>query len=108
MFFTWQEAQNRPAGASVPALGLSNKAVYSGEVEKIQQDKQIQVHPNDQYLEVYFTPISLQSMCHKSQFHILYFTVTNLIFQVIKSYISVSIICNIDFGVSCIFCNVKC
>ena len=36
MFFTLQEAQNRSAGASVPALGLSNKAVYSGDVEKIQ------------------------------------------------------------------------
>ena len=31
-----EEAQNRPAGASVPALRLSNKAVYSGDVEKIQ------------------------------------------------------------------------
>jgi hypothetical protein len=29
MFFTLQETQNRPAGASIPALGLSNKAIYS-------------------------------------------------------------------------------
>jgi hypothetical protein len=29
MFFTLHEAQNRPEGASVPALGLSNKAICS-------------------------------------------------------------------------------
>ena len=29
MFSTLQEAQNIPAGASVPALGLSNKAICS-------------------------------------------------------------------------------
>lgn len=56
-----EEAQNRPAGASVPALGLSNKAIYSGEVEKLQQDREIAAHPNDQYPEVYFTPVTLQS-----------------------------------------------
>ncbi|XP_076094139.1 elongator complex protein 2-like [Mytilus galloprovincialis] len=54
-----EEAQNRPAGASVPALGLSNKAVYSGDVEKINSN--IEQHPNDQYPEVYFTPVALQT-----------------------------------------------
>jgi hypothetical protein len=29
MFFTLQESQNRPEGASVPALGLYNKAIGS-------------------------------------------------------------------------------
>jgi hypothetical protein len=29
MFFTLQEAQNRPAGANIPALGPSNKAICS-------------------------------------------------------------------------------
>ena len=52
-----QEAQNRPEGASVPALGLSNKAVFSG--ERISDNRELQPHPNDQYPEVYFTPMTL-------------------------------------------------
>lgn len=52
-----QEAQNRPEGASVPALGLSNKAVFTG--ERVPDDKELQPHPNDQYPEVYFTPMTL-------------------------------------------------
>lgn len=52
-----QEAQNRPEGASVPALGLSNKAVFTE--ERVPDDKELQPHPNDQYPEVYFTPMTL-------------------------------------------------
>ncbi|XP_022307408.1 elongator complex protein 2-like isoform X1 [Crassostrea virginica] len=52
-----EEAQNRPEGASVPALGLSNKAVFSG--ERISDNRELQPHPNDQYPEVYFTPMTL-------------------------------------------------
>ncbi|XP_062566490.1 elongator complex protein 2-like [Saccostrea cucullata] len=52
-----EEAQNRPEGASVPALGLSNKAVFGG--EKISDDREMQPHPNDQYPEVYFSPMTL-------------------------------------------------
>ncbi|XP_061179769.1 elongator complex protein 2-like [Saccostrea echinata] len=52
-----EEAQNRPEGASVPALGLSNKAVFGG--EKISADREMQPHPNDQYPEVYFSPMTL-------------------------------------------------
>jgi elongator complex protein 2 len=52
-----QEAQNLPEGASVPALGLSNKAVFGGET--ISDDRELQPHPNDQYPEVYFSPMTL-------------------------------------------------
>nr|XP_011412948.2 elongator complex protein 2 [Crassostrea gigas] len=52
-----EEAQNRPEGASVPALGLSNKAVFTE--ERVPDDKELQPHPNDQYPEVYFTPMTL-------------------------------------------------
>ena len=55
--FLTQEAQNRPEGASVPALGLSNKFVFSG--ERISDNRELQPHPNDQYPEVYFTPMTL-------------------------------------------------
>jgi hypothetical protein len=40
MFFTLQEAQNRPAGASVPALGLYNKAICSLLYRKLRTDQQ--------------------------------------------------------------------
>ncbi|KAK3108608.1 hypothetical protein FSP39_011810 [Pinctada imbricata] len=54
-----ESAQNRPEGASVPALGLSNKAIFSGEVQSQTGDRELQPHPNDQYPEVYFTPLTL-------------------------------------------------
>jgi hypothetical protein len=40
MFFTLQEAQNRPAGANIPALGLSNKAISSLLYRKPRKDQQ--------------------------------------------------------------------
>jgi hypothetical protein len=40
MFFTLQEAQNRPAGANVPALGLYNKAIGSPLYRKPRADQQ--------------------------------------------------------------------
>ncbi|XP_055604849.1 elongator complex protein 2 [Uranotaenia lowii] len=46
-----------PKGASVPSLGLSNKAVYSSDVEPEPDAK----HVKDMYPEHYFTPSSLQS-----------------------------------------------
>ncbi|XP_048754110.2 elongator complex protein 2-like [Ostrea edulis] len=52
-----EEAHNLPEGASVPALGLSNKAVFGAET--ISVDKELQPHPNDQYPEVYFSPMTL-------------------------------------------------
>lgn len=60
-----QEAQNRPEGASVPALGLSNKAVFTG--ERVPDDRELQPHPNDQYPEVYFTPMTLTGQINLHQ-----------------------------------------
>ncbi|GAB1600873.1 elongator complex protein 2-like [Argonauta hians] len=45
-------------GASVPALGLSNKAIYCTEKTGETEEKE-ESHPNDQYPEVYFSPVTL-------------------------------------------------
>jgi len=42
-----------PQGASVPALGLSNKAVY--EVHEVPAGER---HVKDEYPEFYFTPVN--------------------------------------------------
>jgi hypothetical protein len=44
-----------PQGASVPALGLSNKAVY--EVHEMPPEER---HVKDEYPEFYFTPVNLK------------------------------------------------
>ncbi|EEC12137.1 conserved hypothetical protein [Ixodes scapularis] len=44
-------------GASVPSLGLSNKAVYETDLHDGAGDEQ--KHPKDQYPEFYFTPVAL-------------------------------------------------
>ncbi|XP_071484227.1 elongator complex protein 2-like [Diadema antillarum] len=53
-----QEAKQVPEGASVPALGLSNKAVYQGEGGMPTPDREIN-HPSEQYAEIYFAPVML-------------------------------------------------
>jgi len=51
--------QSAPEGASVPALGLSNKAVFNGEPEIDKyEDRSIPLSQNDQYAEAYFAPFS--------------------------------------------------
>ncbi|CAN7937261.1 unnamed protein product [Ixodes hexagonus] len=45
-------------GASVPSLGLSNKAVYERDLHDGAGDEE-QKHPKDQYPEFYFTPVTL-------------------------------------------------
>lgn len=44
-----------PEGASVPSLGLSNKAVYEGAEKQDTQEK----HIKDQYPENYFVSVNL-------------------------------------------------
>ncbi|XP_060064524.1 elongator complex protein 2-like [Ylistrum balloti] len=53
-----EEAKNRPEGASVPALGLSNKAVFTDQKEQ-PVPKEEKCHPNDQYPEVYFQSVHM-------------------------------------------------
>ncbi|XP_022096823.1 elongator complex protein 2-like isoform X2 [Acanthaster planci] len=47
-----------PEGASVPALGLSNKAVFQGEAGMPTSDREIS-HPSEMYPEIYFNPLEL-------------------------------------------------
>jgi elongator complex protein 2 len=51
-----QEA--KPEGASVPALGLSNKAVFAGEAAA-QEGGALKVNSNEQYPDVYFNPLHM-------------------------------------------------
>ena len=51
-----------PEGASVPALGLSNKAVFQGESTP-SSDGPLQPQANEQYPEVYFSPLHMDSEC---------------------------------------------
>ncbi|KAK3587822.1 hypothetical protein CHS0354_019687 [Potamilus streckersoni] len=55
-----EEAANRPEGASVPALGLSNKAIFSGETQDMTQDLEIKPGENEQYTDIYFRAVSLK------------------------------------------------
>ncbi|XP_070565909.1 elongator complex protein 2-like [Ptychodera flava] len=51
-----QDWKDLPEGASVPALGLSNKAIFQGDLST-QSEKE--VHPNEQYPELYFQPLHM-------------------------------------------------
>lgn len=57
-----QETADLPEGASTPALGLSNKAVFQGDLtsQSPQQDGFDSV--SDQYKESYFQPLKLTGM----------------------------------------------
>jgi len=50
-----------PEGASVPALGLSNKAVYEGKIMDMYEGRDLLPQINDQYSESAFTPLVLTS-----------------------------------------------
>lgn len=46
-------------GASVPALGLSNKAVFADQPVDMYADKDVQPAANEQYTESSFRPLDL-------------------------------------------------
>nr|XP_033785479.1 elongator complex protein 2 isoform X2 [Geotrypetes seraphini] len=49
-----------PEGATVPALGLSNKAVFQGDLSTQSVDEEYKFSsPSDQYSQVYFQPVNL-------------------------------------------------
>ncbi|XP_067931925.1 elongator complex protein 2-like [Watersipora subatra] len=48
-------------GASVPALGLSNKAVFQGKAIEMYEDRELPPTGNDQYSESAFRPLELQA-----------------------------------------------
>ena len=55
----FQEGSVLAEGASVPALGLSNKAVFNVDEKSSNADRKLATNCNDQYSETYFTPQSL-------------------------------------------------
>lgn len=48
-------------GASVPSLGLSNKAVFEDDLNRAnsQQESNLERHPKDKFPEFYYTPLRL-------------------------------------------------
>ncbi|XP_060597873.1 elongator complex protein 2-like [Ruditapes philippinarum] len=56
------EAKNRPVGASVPALGLSNKAIFTGGgTTNLTEDLEIKPGDNEQYSDTVFTQTLLKA-----------------------------------------------
>ncbi|TSK31449.1 Elongator complex protein 2 [Bagarius yarrelli] len=57
----FQDAEGLPEGASTPALGLSNKAVFQGDltIPSTQEEEGNFSSVSDQYKESYFHPLSL-------------------------------------------------
>ncbi|XP_035827698.1 elongator complex protein 2 [Aplysia californica] len=53
-----EESQRLPEGANVPALGLSNKAVFSDAGDGVKKEEEESQKPG-QYPENYFSPVSL-------------------------------------------------
>lgn len=51
-----KETNHVAEGASVPALGLSNKAVYADETKAPGKDEREMAQDKGQYSEAYFTP----------------------------------------------------
>ncbi|XP_078613417.1 elongator complex protein 2-like [Branchiostoma floridae x Branchiostoma japonicum] len=55
-----REVSNVPEGASVPALGLSNKALYEGELSVAEDaDREIPSSFSEQYPQMYYKPLEL-------------------------------------------------
>ncbi len=58
-------------GASVPALGLSNKAVYSEETKLDKSQDEKKSLADELYKEVYFNVIDLTSMFISKNFYLI-------------------------------------
>ncbi|KAF3707523.1 Elongator complex protein 2 [Channa argus] len=57
---TSSDSANLPEGASTPALGLSNKAIFQGDLDqKANEDEEHFKRISDQYQESYFHPLHL-------------------------------------------------
>ena len=50
----------------MPALGLSNKAVFSGESQDLNEEGMMKVNQNEQYKEAYFSPLALSGKSRNS------------------------------------------
>lgn len=55
------QRQSAPEGASVPALGLSNKAVFQADLAAQQDQEKSSNSYKDQYPEFYFTAVDMHS-----------------------------------------------
>uniref|UniRef100_A0A8C5HBQ6 Elongator complex protein 2 n=1 Tax=Gouania willdenowi TaxID=441366 RepID=A0A8C5HBQ6_GOUWI len=53
------DCANLPEGASTPALGLSNKAVFQGDLFQNIEQKEVFSSASDQYQESYFQPLHM-------------------------------------------------
>lgn len=62
----YEQNSSYAEGASVPALGLSNKAVYHGQSTNLYEDRDLTPNGNGQYSESAFTPIELRGNCFTS------------------------------------------
>ena len=61
IFSSLQEARDRPEGASVPALGLSNKAIFpEGPPPDLSEDLVIKPGSNEQYADNVYTSVILK------------------------------------------------
>ncbi|XP_075995702.1 elongator complex protein 2 isoform X2 [Genypterus blacodes] len=56
---TCSDSANLPEGASTPALGLSNKAVFQGDLVSGRKEEEEQSSVSDQYQESHFHPLNL-------------------------------------------------
>ncbi len=63
--------QSAPEGAKVSALGLSNKAVFSGDAQTTDNSDDVRFTQNEQYKEAYFSPLTLTGQCLSCTFHLM-------------------------------------
>jgi len=66
-----ESSKTMAEGASVPALGLSNKAVYSEETKLDKSQDEKKSLADELYKEVYFNVIDLTSMFISKNFYLI-------------------------------------